>query len=291
MTKPPEDKLFENIIDNLGKPKVKPKRSETFNERFERLHHLYDDGPKPKHFDDKSIVDMEKWSSMKGLEKKTPVVNKTSIAEQQMIKVARQPDSRGTFKKLVKEDEDNYQKSLKANRSIVDQVIDYSPNKIQRPKQFKNEDPSTYPMNQKKTLNTWEAMLEVAKNPKTPEDRKIANEYKRMIHKDYYNPKRRGLLSEEDLKFVGKHHSQRVKKPEIKIPTVDINYKPYVSTPTPPLAEVIKNSRRFKPGLSEDLLSINAEIKKNVDYVLGKKEERSESENEKSETNKEETYD
>ena len=25
MTKPPEDKLFENIIDNLGKPKVKPK--------------------------------------------------------------------------------------------------------------------------------------------------------------------------------------------------------------------------------------------------------------------------
>ena len=55
MTKPPEDKLFENIIDNLGKPKVKPKRVETFNERFERLHHLYDDGPKPKHFDDKSI--------------------------------------------------------------------------------------------------------------------------------------------------------------------------------------------------------------------------------------------
>ena len=255
MTKPPEEKLFENIIDNLGKPKVKPKRVETTSERIERMHHLYDDGPKPKHFDDKSIVDMEKWNSMKGLEKKTPVVKKPT------------------------------------DRSIVDQVIDYSPNKIQRPKQFKNEDPSTYPMNQTKTLNSWEAMLEVAKNPKTKEDRKIANEYKQMIHKDYYNPKRRGLLSEEDLKFVGKHHSQRVKKPEIKIPTVDLNYKPYVSTPTPPLAEVIKNSRRFKPGLSEDLLSINAEIKKNVDYVLGKKEERSESENEKSETNKEETYD
>ncbi len=273
------------------KLKVIPKRSETYSERFERLHHLYDDGPKPDHYDNKSIVDMDKWNSMKGLEKKTPVVNKTSIAEQQMIKVARQPDSRGTFKKLVKEDEDNYQKSLKANRSIVDQVIDYSPNKIQRPKQFRNEDPSTYPMNQKKTLNTWEAMLEVAKNPKTPEDRKIANEYKRMIHKDYYNPKRRSLLSEEDLKFVGKHPSQRVKQPEIKIPTVDLNYKPYVSEPTLPLTQVIKNSRRFKPGLSEDLLSINAEIKKNVDYVLGKKDEKSESENEKSPTNKEETYD
>ena len=134
-------------------------------------------------------------------------------------------------------------------------------------------------------------MLEVAKNPKTPEDRKIANEYKRMIHKDYYNPKRRSLLSEEDLKFVGKHPSQRVKQPEIKIPTVDLNYKPYVSEPTLPLTQVIKNSRRFKPGLSEDLLSINAEIKKNVDYVLGNKDEKSESENEKSQTNKEETYD
>jgi len=91
------------------------KREENLTERFERLHHLYDDGPKPDHYDNKSIVDMDKWNSMKGLEKKTPVVNKTSIAEQQMIKVARQPDSRGTFKKLVKEDEDNYQKSLKVS--------------------------------------------------------------------------------------------------------------------------------------------------------------------------------
>ena len=66
MTKPPEDKLFENIIDNLGKPKVKPKRSETFNERFERLHHLYDDGPKPKHFDDKSYSGYGKMELYEG---------------------------------------------------------------------------------------------------------------------------------------------------------------------------------------------------------------------------------
>ena len=49
----PEDKL-----------KVKPKRVETLTERAERLTHLYDDAPKPKHYDDKSIVDMEKWNSM-----------------------------------------------------------------------------------------------------------------------------------------------------------------------------------------------------------------------------------
>ena len=292
MTKPPEDKLFENIIDNLGKPKVKPKRVETTSERIERLHHLYDDGPKPKHFDDKSIVDMEKWNKMKGLEKKTPVVNKTSIAEQQMIKVARQPDSRGTFKKLVKEDEDNYQKSLKANRSILDQVIDYSPNKIQRPKQFKNEDPSTYPMNQTKTLNMWEGMLKVAKNPKTPEDHKIANEYKRMIHKDYYNPKRRGLLSDEDLKFVGKHPTQLKKNySEVKIPQVNINYKPFVATPGPSLDEVMGRAKR-QPGLSKDLIEENAMIRKNIEYVLGEdqKEEVRKVELENN-TNKEDKFD
>ena len=80
---------------------MKKFRPETVEERIERMHHMYDGGPKPKHFDDKSIVDMEKWNSMKGLEKKTPVVKKPT------------------------------------NRSIQDQVIDYSPNKIQRPKPFR----------------------------------------------------------------------------------------------------------------------------------------------------------
>jgi hypothetical protein len=249
--------------------RYKNKRVENTSERIERLHHLYDDGPKPKHYGDESIVDMEKWNSMSGLEKKTPVINKTSVAEQQMIKVARQPDSRGTFKKLVKEDEDDYQKSLKANRSIVDQVIDYSPNKIQRPKPFKNEDSSTYPMNQKKVMNDWEGMLKIAKNPKTPEDRKIANEYKRMIHKDYYNPKKRGLLSEEDLKFVGKHPTQLKKNyPEVKIPQVNINYKPFVTAPGPSLNEVMGRAQR-QPGLSKDLIEENAMIRKNIEYVLG----------------------
>ena len=28
-------------------------------ERIERAHHMYDNGPKPKHYGDKSIVDME----------------------------------------------------------------------------------------------------------------------------------------------------------------------------------------------------------------------------------------
>ena len=43
----------------------------------------------------------------------------------------------------------------------------------------------------------------------------------------------------------------------------------------------------MKPGLSEDLIGINAQIKKNIDYVLG---EKSESKNEKNNNDKEETY-
>tara|TARA_R110000824_G_scaffold243407_1_gene432050 strand:+ start:467 stop:1156 length:690 start_codon:yes stop_codon:yes gene_type:complete len=222
------------------KLKVKPKKVETVLQRIERLTHLYDDGPKPKHFDDKSIVDMEEWNKMNGLEKKTPVIMKP---------------------------------------------------KITRPKQFRNEDPSSYPMNQKKTLNTWETMLAVAKNPKTKEDREEANHYKRMINKDYYNHKTRKFLGEEELKFIGKHPSQRVKQPEIKIPSVDLNYKPYVSEPTPSLEEAMRSKVKFKPGISADLVKINTDIKKNIDYVLGTKDEKSESENEKTQTNKEDKFD
>jgi len=249
-----KDKPFESIIDNLQKKPVK-KRVETMNERIERMHHMYDNGPKPKHYDDKSIVDMEKWNSMKGLEKKTPVVQKPT------------------------------------NRSIQDQVIDYSPNKVQRPKPFNNMDKSTYPSNQKKAMSTWEIMVDQAKKPKDRQDRESAKQTREIIMKNYRNKNMRKYLGDDELKLIGKHKSQQ-NYPEVTIPKVDINYKPYVPEPSgPSLAEVMKNSARMKPGLSEDLIGINAQIKKNIDYVLGKKEEKSESVNEKNINNKEETYD
>ena len=214
---------------------------------------------------------MEKWNSMKGLEKKTPVIKQPNPL-----------DNNGPFSMEVKKQikDGTYGPGNKKDWDIV------------RPKPFRNDDPSTYPMNQKREMNLFEQMLSLVKNPKTPEDRQKAQEYKRMIRKDYYNPKKRDLIGDEELKFIGKHPSQRIKKPEVKIPTVDVDYKPFKPEPAiPPLAEVIKNSSRIKPGLSEDLYAQVKQINKNVDYVLGKKEERSESENEKSETNKEKTYD
>jgi len=44
------------------------------------------------------------------------------------------------------------------------------------------------------------------------------------------------------------------------------------------------------PGISEDLVKLNADIAKNIKYVLGEKEESQESKNEE-QFNKEETYD
>ena len=248
-----KDKTFESILDNLQKKPVK-KRVETMNERIERMHHMYDGGPKPKHFDDKSIVDMEKWNSMKGLEKKTPVVKKPT------------------------------------NRSIQDQVIDYSPNKIQRPKPFNSMDKSTFPSNQKKAMSTWEIMLDQAKKPKDRQDRESAKQTREIIMKNYRDKNMRKYLGDDELKLIGKHKSQQV-YPEVTIPKVDIDYKPYRPEPSgPTLAEVMKNSSRMKPGLSEDLISLQSQINKNVNYVLGKKEESTESD-EKSINNKEETYD
>ena len=46
----------------------------------------------------------------------------------------------------------------------------------------------------------------------------------------------------------------------------------------------------MRPGLSEDLIGLQSAINKNVNYVLCKKEESTESD-EKSINNKEETYD
>ena len=128
---------------------VKP-RTETFNERITRLHHDYDDGPKPAHYDNKKIITMEK---------------RTELAE-----------------------------------------------KIKRPKKFDNNDPSTYPSNQKKTMSTWEAMMELAKNPKDRDDRLEAGEIRKTILKNYRDPVMRKYLGDDELKLIGKHKSQLVPK-------------------------------------------------------------------------------
>ena len=125
------------------------KRPEDMQERLERLIHKFEDGPKPKHYDDKSIVDQEEWNNMTPLQKKTPI--------------------------------------------------------IQRPKKFDNNDPSTYPMNQKKAMNDWELILQSAKDDPTDENSK---DTRRMINRLYKDPKTRKDLGNDELRLINKHPEQ-----------------------------------------------------------------------------------
>ena len=127
-----------NIKSEAEVAKIVRPRTETLTERFTRLHHDYDDGPKPAHYDNKNIVTMEKRAELK--------------------------------------------------------------EKASRPKPFRNDDPSSYPSNQKKTMNTWELMMETAKNPKTKEDRIEAKEVRQTIYKDWNKPKMRKYLGEDERK-------------------------------------------------------------------------------------------
>ena len=112
--------------------------------------------------------------------------------------------------------------------------------KVSRPKPFRNDDPSSYPSNQKKTMNTWELMMETAKNPKTKEDRIEAKEVRQIIYKDWNKPKMRKYLGEDELKLIGKHPSQR-KPLEVK-PIVKPVAAPIVKPVVPqiPLEEQIR---------------------------------------------------
>ncbi len=163
---------------------------------------------------------------------------KLNKAEKQIVKVARQPDSRGMFKKLVKEDEAQYKKSQIRKETMperIDRMIyQYdsparmkkpkhydNPNIIddenwkQRPKKFDNNDPSTYPSDrdQRQRLSSWDLIVESAKG--NPSEMKEI----RGILRDHYksNPK---SLTEKELKMIGQHKSQQIKLPEVK-PFVD----------------------------------------------------------------------
>ena len=59
--------------------------------------------------------------------------------------------------------------------------------------------------------------MELAKNPKTKDDRIQAKEVRQTIYKHWNNPKARKTLGEDELKLIGKHKSQR-------IPQVDYKY-------------------------------------------------------------------
>ncbi len=181
---------------------VKP-RTETFNERITRLHHDYDDGPKPAHYDDKNIITMEKRAEL----------NKKVSGPKSL-------------------------KKIQVEKTTPNNITEYFTKEANKLKPFKNNDPSTYPSAQKKTLNTWEAMLELAKNPKNRDDRLEAGEMRKTILKNYRDPVMRKHLGDDELKLIGKHRSQLFPKEEPILTATPAVVKPKV--PEIPLEEQIR---------------------------------------------------
>ena len=194
----------------------------------------------------------------------------TEIAEKQIVKVARQPDSRGVFKAAVKADEKKYQDSLKPKPRVETgperierllyiyddigpkpkhyddpNIIDYE-NYKQPPREFSNSDPSSFPSDrdQKQRLNAWDLMVADAK---TPAEKK---EIRDVLRRDYKNTKGKNMSSKE-LRMINKHPDQLK---QIIAPVVTPTPTPYVAAPVAPqipIEEVIKQRADLKLQLQQ----------------------------------------
>ena len=113
--------------------------------------------------------------------------------------------------------------------------------------------------------------MDIAKKPKTLADRKAAAETRKMILRDYNNPKLKNTLGSDELKLVGKHKSQ-LNRPVVT-PVVTPMFKTQVREfiprqPEKTLEEYLRFRSVVKPGLSEDLVKFQREVNKNLEYVM-----------------------
>ena len=133
-------------------------------------------------------------------------------------------------------------------------------------------DKSTYISNPevRRDFDLWEHFLEEAKNPKTKEQRIEAKDTRRRLYETYNKPEQRKSMGDDELKLIGKHKSQLDK---YKIPkyVAPVYIEPIQrNTPEINIDDVIRDNSRFNPGITKDLIQLQSDIKKNVDYVMGK---------------------
>ena len=138
---------------------------------------------------------------------------------------------------------------LKKRFSYQDtQLVKPQREKPERPKPFRNDDPSTYPKNQMGKIDMWEQMLETAKNPKDKYERQEAKEVRETIRDKYKNRDLRKTLGDDELKLIGKHPTQLFPTTYAKIePTVTAS-KPKVKatvTPSEPEKSLEQQIREF----------------------------------------------
>ncbi len=168
-------------------------------------------------------------------------------------------------------------------------IVDHE-NWKQQPRKFDSQDKTTYPsdVDQRERMSTWDLYVEKARKFPGDEDSK---DTRRMLMKQYYNKDQRGDMTDKELKIIGKHKSQLEKpKPIIDVSSFEPLIKPHRPSPEPEvnINEVIRDRASMKPGINKELLQLNADINKNIKYVLGEKAESQESVSEENKSNIEE---
>ena len=269
--KPKEDeKLFENIIDNLGKPKGTPSiAQQTIN------------------FSPKKLTP--------GVKQKILSTPQVQPKVKPKVRVETMPER---IERITYEYDENDKRPVHLDNPLIVSQEDMT-NRNLRPKQFSNMDPNSYPSNpkQKKALTTWEIMVDQAKNPKDSYDRESAKQVRQTILDSWKKPSMRQYLGEDELELIGRSKKQleakrKIQEEQIKERPVyvePIRYEPEVK-----LTDYIEEKASIKPGITKELIQLQTDIKKNMDYVMGrddKKEESKESVSNEDDKYKEDKFD
>jgi len=269
--KPKEDeKLFENIIDNLGKPKGTPSiAQQTIN------------------FSPKKLTP--------GVKQKILSTPQVQPKVKPKVRVETMPER---IERITYEYDENDKRPIHLDNPLIVSQEDMT-NRNLRPKQFSNMDPNSYPSNpkQKKALTTWEIMVDQAKNPKDSYDRESAKQVRQTILDSWKKPSMRQYLGEDELELIGRSKKQLEAKRKIQeeqIKERPVYVEPVRYEPEVKLTDYIEEKASIKPGITKELIQLQTDIKKNMDYVMGrddKKEESKESVSNEDDKYKEDKFD
>ena len=265
-----EEKLFENIIDNLGKPKVTPSiQQQVINNSPKKL---------------TPGVQQKILGTPKVQPKVKPKVRVETMSER--------------IERITYQVDENDKRPVHLDNPLIVSQEDMT-NRNLRPKQFSNMDPNSYPSNpkQKKALTTWEIMVDQAKNPKDKYDRESAKQVRQTILDSWKKPSMRQYLGEDELELIGRSKKQLEAKRKIQeeqIKERPVYVEPVRYEPEVKLTDYIEEKASIKPGITKELIQLQTDIKKNMDYVMGrddKKEESKESVSNEDDKYKEDKFD
>ena len=248
-----EEKLFENIIDNLGKPKVTPSIQQ-------------------------QVINNSPKKLTPGVQQKILGTPKVQPQVKPKVRVETMSER---IERITYQVDENDKRPVHLDNPLIVSQEDMT-NRNLRPKQFSNLDPNSYPSNpkQKKALTTWEIMVDQAKNPKDKYDRESAKQVRQTILDSWKKPTMRKYLGEDELELIGRGKKQleakRLREAEY-LKERPVYVEPFRVEPVPKLNDYMREKAGFQPGITKDLIQLQSEIKKNMDYVMGNDDQKEES--------------